>query len=310
MTRLSNDSLRFVTRRGRLLALLAVAAVAAAGCEKALQVAPSSSVLMLSVPATSVPLNSAIPITVTATDTSGQPVSDGTLVSFTASLGQVSPPEVRVANGRATVTLQSGTTSGTATVKAVSGGVSSNTLTIRVGSLPERIVVSATTGASTATIVATVFDSAGNPVPGLPVTFATTSGTLGNPSVITDSLGQAVTSLFGTLDAVVTADYSGLKAAVAVRLATTGVLSLNVVMNPVKPLRRETVTFTGVATISGSTSVFPVRYEWQFSDGRVFSTTGNVISRAFDAEGIYWVQAVAFLADGSYGVSRLEFYVD
>ncbi len=310
MTSLNHGTTRRGSRRGGTIVLLALAAIAAtSGCEQALQVAPSSSVLVLTAPVSAVGLNTTVTITATLTDSSGKAVVDGTLVTFSSSLGQLSPTEARVANGRAVTVLTSGTTSGTATVTAVSGGTS-NSLAVRVGALPSRVTISGSTSGSVATIVATVYDSAGAPVPNAPVTFATSAGTLGYTAVVTDSLGRATTTLFGTYEAVVTAESFGMRAAMAINLSPTGTLSVNVAMSPVNPLRRQNITFTTTTTVPGNAPVFVQRYEWLFSDGLFVTTTGNTTARAFENEGVYWVTVRVFTSDGNVGMSRIEFYVD
>ncbi len=310
MTPRTHGSTRIGTLRGGVIGLLALAAMSAAGCEQALQVAPSSSVLVLSAPTSAVPLNGAVAITATLTESNGRPVADGTLVTFTATLGQISPNEARVSNGRASTTLVAGTTSGTATVSASSGSTASNALAIRIGSVPERIVMSATTAGTLATIVAQVFDSSGRAVAGVPVAFTTTAGTLTTSVVTTDAFGQAATSLFGTFDAVVTASYSGLTSSVAIRFGLTGNLAVNLTLNPTNPVRRANVTFTATAVAPGNQPVFVQRYEWEFSDGVVITTTGNTTARAFNNEGIYGCTVRVYTLDGAVGVSRVEFYVD
>lgn len=284
--------------------------VATSGCEQALQVAPSSSVLVLTAPVSAVGLNTTVTITATLTDASGKAVADGTLVTFSSSLGQLSPIEARVANGRAVTVLNAGATSGMATITAVSGGISSNSLAVRVGALPSRITISGSTSGSLATIVATVYDSGGAPVPNAPVTFLTSAGTLGYTAVVTDALGRASTTLFGTYEAVVTAESYGMRASMAIGLSPTGTLSVNVTMSPVNPLRRQNITFTTTTSVPGNAPIFVQRYEWLFNDGLFVTTTGNTTARAFENEGVYWVTVRVFTSDGNVGMSRIEFYVD
>lgn len=311
MTPLNHGTTRCGSFRGGALGLLALAAMAATGgCEQALQVAPSSSVLVLTAPTAAVGLNTPVTITATLTDSAGKAVADGTLVTFSSSLGQLHPIDARSANGRATTVLNTGNSSGLATVTAVSGGASSNALTVRVGTLPSRITISVSTSGSVATIVATVLDTANAPVPGAPVTFTASSGTLGYPALTTDQFGRATTTLFGTYEAVVTADSLGMRASAAVSLTPTGTLSVNVTMAPTSPRRRDNITFTAAATVSGGAPMFVQRYEWQFSDGLFVTTTGNQTSRSFESEGVFWVTVRVFTSDGSVGMSRFEFYVD
>lgn len=318
MTLLSNGSTRIGVLRGGLLGLLAIAAVAATGCEQALQLAPTSSVLVLSAPTTSVPLNGTLTVTATLTDSKGAPVENGTMVTFTSTLGNLSPNEVLVGNGRATTTLMAGATSGTATITARSGAIASNSLAVRVGTgtgtgttnVPGRIMLSVSTGVTSATVVATVFDTMGNAMAGVPVTFTTTSGALGNSVLTTDQLGQAVTTVFGTVDAVVTADVSGIRSSAAVRLGGPATVSVNITFTPTAPVRRQNIVFTAAVTAGGSSPILAQRYEWQFSDGQYITTTGNQTVRAFEAEGVFWVSVRVYTLDGGIGSSRIEFYVD
>lgn len=311
MTRRNTGSRARRLSRAAILGVFAATVVAAAGCERALQVAPTSSVLMLTAPGSAIGLNGTLTITATLTDSSGAPVADGTLVTFSSNLGTFNPIEARVGNGRATTTLVAGATSGIATIRAASGGVTSNSLTVRIGSVPERIVLSATPfGGNSATIVATVFDTAGKAVAGAPVTFSTSSGTLASSVVMTDGLGQATNTLFGTFDAVVTAESSGMRASVVVRSNAGTFLSVNLGLAPANPVRFQNVVFTATTTTPGNVTVFIQRYEWQFSDGVVVTTTGNQTARAFQTEGVFSVIVRVYTLDGAVGISRAEFFVD
>jgi len=309
MTRLTARS-HAPARRWLAAGLAVFAALSAGACERALQVAPSASVLVLSAPVTALPLNGTLNVTATLTDGAGAPVADGTLVTFAASLGTVNPSEARISNGRATVTYNAGATSGLATVSASSGGVSSNVLSVRVGPVPASILINASTSGTTATIMASVYDASGRAIAGTPVSFTTTAGTLSTSTVNTDAFGQATNTLFGTTDAIVTATAGGYSASVAVRFTFNGALSVNLTINPASPKRRDNVVFT--ATVGGFNNqpVFVQRYEWLFSDGVVVTTTGNQTVRAFLAEGNYSVTVRVTTIDGIVGLSRIEFHVD
>ena len=67
------------------------------------------------------PLNGSIDVVATVIEGSGTPVQNGTLVTFTATLGHVDPPEARTENGKVTVKFVAGNQSGMATVTALSG---------------------------------------------------------------------------------------------------------------------------------------------------------------------------------------------
>jgi hypothetical protein len=116
---------------------------------------------------------------------SGTAVHNGTLVTFTTDLGRLEPQEARTSNGQAVVTLHAGTESGTATVRAFSGGAQSvgdTGLALTIGAAAaEAMTVTATpaelpsTGGSS-TITAAVIDGAGHRLVGVPVTFSGLSG--------------------------------------------------------------------------------------------------------------------------------------
>ena len=66
-------------------------------------------------------------LTATATDQFGNPVADGTLVSFSTNLGVATPTVAATVNGVATATLSS-TVAGLATVTATVGSLSATAL--------------------------------------------------------------------------------------------------------------------------------------------------------------------------------------
>ncbi len=309
MTRLStrSDSPAF---RSVILGAILFAALSVTGCERALQVAPSSSVLVLTAPASTVALNGSITVTATLTTDGGTAVADGTLVYFTSTLGTISPVETRISNGRATATLAAGSTAGLATISASSGGISSNSLSVRVGTVPNRIVMSASTVGTATTVVASVFDVTGLAMPSTQVTFSTTAGTLSTSSVTTDAFGQATVTLFATTDAIVTATATGVSASLAVRFGFSGALGVNLSIAPTAPTRRDNVIFTAAVTAPNNQPVFVQRYEWTFSDGTAVTTTGNQTARAFLLEGNYAVTVRVITIDGAVGISRIEFHVD
>jgi hypothetical protein len=311
MTRLIHGPSTTTTARVGLLLLLAVAALGANACERALQVAPSSSVIALSTTATGVALNGSLTITALVTNSSGQPVSDGTLVTFATTLGTLDRAEATVSNGRATVQLLAGTTPGTATVTATSGGVSSNALSLRVGPVASRVVMTSASGSiGSVQVTALVFDANGVAIPGVAVTFATSAGSLSSSTVYADSFGQATTTLYTQTDAVVTASTQGVSTTLAVRPGGSGTLTVNVAISPTDPVRNQTVTFTATTTTIGGGTIPIDHYEWDWGNGLVFITTGNVVSRSWGTEGTYSLTLRVYGYDGSVGQSHIEFYID
>src|ERR671913_1214748 len=131
-----------------LLTALASLSLATA-CDKVPLLAPSGSVITLFATSPSVGLNGTIEIVatvieqgVTSTPTtppangtatttpstgqagSGTPVQNGTLVSFTSTIGRIEPSEARTQNGQVRVKFIASGQSGTATITAFSGGAS------------------------------------------------------------------------------------------------------------------------------------------------------------------------------------------
>ena len=249
-----------VTHMKRSIIGVAVFGVLAAlsltiACDKVPLVAPSGSVISLFAAASTVPLNSDIEIvanviengqaqtptttpgtgtgntgtgtTGTTTTTSagaGTPVQNGTLVSFTTTIGTIQPSEARTNNGQVRVRFLSGNVSGTATITAFSGGASGKLENLKVGAAGvERVILSASPqtlppGGGVSTISARVEDVSGTGLPGIPVTFTTDQGSVNPATATTDSSGVATTSLNAPRTAKVTASVAGKTADVTVGL--------------------------------------------------------------------------------------------
>ena len=193
-----------VTHRPAVIALIAFVALPYAlvtACDKVPLLAPTGSVITLLPVANTVSLNSEVTIiatviengqapagtgsgTTTTTRTgAGTPVQNGTLISFTTTIGRIQPSEARTHNGQVSVSLITSGASGSATVTAYSGGASASTKLL-IGTAAVKTVSIATTpqalGAAggSAQIVATVTDEGGNTLGGVPVTFATDRGSI------------------------------------------------------------------------------------------------------------------------------------
>jgi adhesin/invasin len=112
------------------------------------------------------------------------PVANGTVVTFTTSLGTINPLITTTTNGIALATLTPGTRTGTAVVTATVGTAWGTTsVTFTTSFPPQNVVVTAyptqipADGASTSTITATVTEAYGNPVAdGTTANFFVTSG--------------------------------------------------------------------------------------------------------------------------------------
>lgn len=317
-------------RRGVCVTLLgATFAVAlmtfAFGCDKVPLLAPSGTVITLFPVSNTVELNGEVEIVATvieqgvatpppttppangtpttpttpATPTpgAGTPVQNGTLVTFTTTLGRVDPTEARTSNGQVRVRFFAGNQSGTATVTAFSGGASGRIEGLRIGTAAvERVIVTAnpqTLGPSggTSEISARVEDVSGLPVVGVPVDFSATTGQLNPNPATTDRSGIAKTTLSTTRESQVTATIAG-KSSTALTVGlnprtginivgpTTSVaagqpVSFTVSVNAQANIRRVTVNFgdgdsQDLGALSGSTTI-----SHPYDDSGTFTVTAN-----------------------------------
>ncbi len=246
-------------RRGRFAALTLTAATVvvalSAACDKVPLLAPTGTVITLFPAATTVPINgeieivatviengvasapsttggggtttgtpTATPTTTTSTAGAGTPVQNGTVVSFTTTIGRIEPREARTNNGEVRVKFIAGGQSGVATITAYSGGASGKLENLKVGSAAvERVTLTANpqtlgpTGGS-AVISAHVQDVSGLGVSGIPVDFTADTGQLSAPSALTDQNGIASITLTTARQSKVTANVAGKTADVTVGL--------------------------------------------------------------------------------------------
>lgn len=227
-----------------LYGLLTLAGVGSAACDKVPLVVPPGTVITLVASTNVLPINGSTDLVAvlienggtssgtggtTSTPSAGTAVHNGTLVTFTTSLGRIEPAEARTENGRVTVKLTADGRSGKAVVTAFSGSAS-KTLEVVIGAAAaERVAVTASptilsANGGTSTISARVEDASGNPLFGVPVVFTTTAGTLSATSGLTGESGVATTVLTTTTAATVTASAGGKTANASISLkAKSGV---------------------------------------------------------------------------------------
>lgn len=196
------------------LGVLPVLAVTTVACQRVALLAPAGSTITLTTFATTLPLSGTTSLIAQVIEPSGTPPQRGTLVTFTTSLGTIEPIEAETdPGGRVLVTFKAGTLSGTATITALSGGVTTGTtgaIKIAVGaagvsSIALTALPSTISSGGHSIITATVSDAGGNVIASVPVTFSTDNGST-NPAVVsTDSSGRASTTLTTNKTAKVTA---------------------------------------------------------------------------------------------------------
>lgn len=304
-------------RGGLALAVLLAAAVWTVSCDKAPLTAPTGSVITLFASTTVLPVGGTAEITASVIEQAGTPVQNGTQVTFTTSLGTIEPSEARTRDGKVTVRFHAGTQSGTATISAFSGGANSGTggsngagraatIDIKVGgAAASRLVLSATptsvpeTG-GTVQLVATVLDESGNRLPGVPVTFTTTAGQLGQTTVVTNANGEAHNTILTSQQAQVTATAGG---AAGDDVTVTVSSAPTITVTPgAAPVAGTAATFTvTVGRGDGGTAIREVTID--FGDGdrlSLGSFTGTTsVSHVYQDPGTYVVTGTAINVSGS-----------
>jgi hypothetical protein len=289
-----------------------LAALACVACDKVPLTAPTGSTVTLFVNTTILPVNGTAEVTATVLESSGTFVQNGTVVNFTTTLGTLDPAEARTNNGKATVRLHAGTRSGRATIRAVSGSASSSTdegaaVTVDIGGAAAgRIALNASpttvsSAGGTSALTALVFDTAGNRLEGVPVSFSTTAGSLASSGAVTDANGEARNSVTTSRTATITAQVGGASGdgsvSATVEITAVALPTVGVTASPAAPFAGQTVTFAITATAADGTSIRSVTID--YGDGRI-DTSGPIssASHVYNSEGTYRVTVSAEDSNG------------
>jgi len=253
---------RFSAARGVLpVAALLATALLATACDKVPLTAPTDTTITLFNTGTSVPLNGSIDIVASVIESAGTPVQNGTVVTFTTTLGHVEPAEARTNAGKVTVKLVSDGKSGTATVKAFSGSAASEGLDVPMGAAAATKLTlraepsSLGAGGGTTQVTATVRDASSNVVSGVPVTFTTDAGQFSASSVLTNGNGEASTTLSTAQTAQVTATVG--EASESLTINVTAAPTIAVTASPESPTTGQPVTFS--VTVTPATDGLPIK---------------------------------------------------
>lgn len=272
-------------------------------CDKMPLTAPTESTIQLFATGTSVPLNGTVDIIATVTEQAGTPVQNGTLISFTTSLGRIDPAEARTHNGKATARLVADGRSGTAVVTAFSGGAERAELEIPVGAaVIEAVVLTANPSSVGAPggvvqLTAAVRDASGDPVRGIPVSFSTTAGTLGATTVTTDQNGEARTTLTTNREAEVTARAGAAEAQVTVGVRAAPTVSVTV--SPANPVAGSPANFSITVTpADGGNPIDSIRIDFGDGDSRSLGTSSTSASHVYDEPGSYTVRVIVEDTEG------------
>jgi hypothetical protein len=309
-----------VTQRRSLLALLALPLALVAACDKVPLLAPTGSVITLLATTSTVSLNSEVTIiatviengqaaaptgtgsgTGTGTTTrtgAGTPVQNGTLITFTTTIGRIEPAEARTHNGQVTVKLITSGTSGIATITAYSGGASSQLTNLKIGTAAAKTVSVTTTPQSlgvsggTTQVIASVVDEGGSPIGGVPVTFSTDKGSITPSTVTTDNSGISTATLSTTATAKITAAVGALTGTSTVTVNARSLTSFTA--SPSSASAGVPITFT-VTPASGS-NISNVRVD--FGDGTSPANLGAIgaatpVPHTYNRTGNYSATATA-----------------
>ena len=310
----------------RLWAIAVLTIVAVVACERVQLTSPTGSTITISADRNVLPLHGQATIRAVVMESGGTPVHNGTVVSFTTTLGTVNPAEVPTVNGVATATFNAGGISGTSIINAFSGaartGSSSSSgnsssgsgVEIRIGAAGASGIISVTASppavsqsGGTVTISAIVFDAANNPLPGVQVQFTASNGVLSGTTALTDSAGIARTTLNTTQTSTVTAFAGSAKGEVqvvvsAAPIVTIGAPDTGTVGTPVA------ITLTpsgGSSTNSSPRQIAQVTVN--FGDGTsqtLHNITGQVgLTHTYRNAGGYTISAVASDVNGNTGIS-------
>lgn len=297
-------------RVGARRMMVACAALAVTACDKVPLFAPTQSAITLYVANTVLPLNGVTEVVATVLEQAGTPVQNGTLVTFTATLGSIEPREVRTNAGKVTVRFLASGESGTASIVAFSGSARSDAVEIRIGGAAvARVTLTAQPGAvptagGSVTLVAVVSDQSGNRVAGIPVAFTSTAGVLGANTVTTDASGEARTTLTTTRETTVTASAGNQQAQITVAVTARPTVQLTAPAAP--PVARQTpATFTVTANAGAGTGAAITGARIDFGDGvsqDLGALNGSVtVSHLYARGGSYTVTASAVDSAGQQG---------
>lgn len=306
-----------VTRRTATLGILSLVALPfalVAACDKVPLLAPTGTVISLIPATTTVSLNSEVTIIATVIENgasaagsgsgtsssrtgAGTPVQNGTLISFTTTLGRIEPSEARTHNGQVSVKLITAGASGTATITAFSGGASSTTQ-LKIGTAAVKTVLITTTPQSlgaaggTVQVVASVTDDGGNPLSGVPVTFATDKGSVSPSTATTDANGNATATLTTTGTAKVTAT-AGTVSSTAATVTVNGRSLASFTAAPSSTSAGVPVVFT--VTPAAGANISNVRVDFGDGSGTDLGAigAGTTTSHAYSSSGSFTATASA-----------------
>jgi hypothetical protein len=302
----------------RLYAIAVVTVLVVVACDSVPLTSPTGSTISISIDKNVLPLNGQATVRAVVMEVSGTAVHNGTMVTFTPTIGAVSPPEAPTVNGIATATFLAGTSSGTGTIHAFSGAArtgfgnsSSGGVEVKIGAAAagsmavSAVPNSVSQSGGTVTVSALVLDSANNPLPGVSVLFTTSQGTLSSTTALSDSNGIARTTLTTTQTATVTAIAGAAKGDTQVTVSAAPTITINA---PDTGSVGVPVSMTVAVTGGANSSPRQVQtLTLNFGDGATetrTNVTGSVaFTHAYQQAGGFTITATAVDVSGNTGIA-------
>lgn len=292
-----------------LASLVVFIGIMSASCDKMPLTAPLDSTITLVAASTFVQPGGTTEVSAFVTEPAGTPVHNGTVITFTTTLGTLDPVEARTNGGKATVRFHAGGSAGIARIRAFSGGTNfggggdaGDPLEIRVGAAAvTRVTLVLSPSAlpsrgGTADVLAVVTDDDNRRLSGVPVVFRATAGTLRDTQVATDANGEARTTITTTRESTVTASVGTATDSQTLTVTTRPQIGISAAA------QADTLafTFTITATVDANNPIRSASID--FGDGArqsLGSLSGSTtISHRYEEPGTYVVTLVAIDSEG------------
>lgn len=298
-------------KRTNLRALLSVCLLVLAACDKSSPVAPSGTVVSVSVNPSKIALDGAATVRVVAVRPNGTPVTPGTLVTFTTSLGTIDTSVATDAQGVAVATLRGDGRRGTATVTVRTGSVEAQTAEVTIGLDGAQITLQASPSTVVETgarvdLLSIVFDEDGNPLANGQVVFSAEVGRLdsGGSIVTSSTTGEARDTLRITeteLNALTVDSFQ--VQATSPRAGGGSATATATIRVQRKPVANFIFTVTRLSAAFTDTSTSnPTSWLWDFGDGETSQARNP--THTYSAPGTYLVTLQATNSAGSDSITK------
>ena len=274
-----------------VIVILVLSAVALAGaCHKVPLFAPTGATLTVYAGTQVLPLNGTTQVTASVVESGGIAVQDGTQVTFTSSLGSFTPGDAGTKDGKATVTFNAGSQSGTAVINAFSGAAStsgSGSVSIVIGAAPTVAITAPTspTAGIAAAFTLNVAPGAGAAaISDVTVNFGdATAGSIVDLGAVTGTINVSHTYI-NPAQYTVTAtvrDASGqtVSASTPVTVYAAIPFTLSVTASP--SIAAANVTLVVFTATPNANAPSILNYSWDFGDGTKVQTTAPFVSHTY-----------------------------